>query len=121
MLQPLPPAVGVDGTVYYASSMGLVALNGTTGTTRWSLAGGGTVNTPATVTNTGLVYFATAGGYVCCCNASTGDIKWNVTTAAGYAIFGAPTVDVDGNVLVGTEDDSAYRLNGGACCLLLEA
>jgi eukaryotic-like serine/threonine-protein kinase len=100
------PAV-VNGVVYVASIDGsLLALDASTGGTRWTYGAGSIVSSPA-VAN-GVVYVGSENGNVYALSASTGAKLWTFTT--GSSIESSATV-ANGVVYMGSDDHKVYALN----------
>lgn len=108
------PVLGHDGTVYIgASGAGdhhLYAINGTTGTVKWSYSAGDVFDATAAVGANGFVYCGSNDFHMYAFNASTGALKWKFATG-GY-VQGSPTIGSDGTVYFGSNDGNLYAVNG---------
>lgn len=107
--QPYTAAV-VDGRAYIVAEDGrVVALNGTTGTSIWSVATESSIDALPSVAE-GVVYVAGIGGPVSALDAATGEARWTVP------IMGTPFAPVitGGYLLVGTSVGRLYAIGGPA-------
>jgi outer membrane protein assembly factor BamB len=105
LFTPTPPVVA--NGVAYVGSVGVDALDASTGAVLWSNRIGGTVPSSPAVAN-GVVYFGGFDHDVHALNASTGALLWSFTT--GDMVYSSPTV-VNGVVYIGSNDGNVYALN----------
>jgi outer membrane protein assembly factor BamB len=100
----------VGSTVYVGSDDGTVyALDLSTGTVQWQVKmAGGVMSSPSVDPAAGTVVVSDLSGEVTALDAASGAVKW-VSPKVG-PIAATPMID-QGNVYVGSEDDSAYAFN----------
>ncbi|MCR4412062.1 MAG: PQQ-binding-like beta-propeller repeat protein, partial [Thermoguttaceae bacterium] len=79
---PVTPPVCAAGMVYVAriDAHQIVALDATTGRTRWTFTANGRIDTPPTI-HRGLCLFGTRSGYVYALRADDGRLVWRLRAA----------------------------------------
>ncbi len=101
------PAIGSDGTIYFASSNDtLYALNPDS-TIKWSYGTGGYLSSPS-VGSDGVIYFGSNDNYLYAINPS-GTLKWRYN--AGGLVSSSPAIGSDGTIYFGSADNYLYALD----------
>lgn len=107
------PAIGTDGTVYFASVFGMVlAVDGKTGLEKWRYAitkRGRLASSPA-IGPDGTLYIAGGDGVVYGLDGKTGSKRWSFDTSTRWAIYSSPTIGSNGIVYIGAMDKKVYAL-----------
>lgn len=104
------PAVA-NGMLLVGTGNGFVALDESSGVTRWTFNTSGANSTSATVSN-GIVYFGTGKGRVQALNATTGASKWSSSVSTPAGISSSPALSLGSGVLyLGANDNYLYALN----------
>lgn len=115
---PGPAVIGPDGTVYVGQEElagGLYALDGATGSVKWSIADFANFNGAPAIGKYGLLYvYLTNGLYAL--NANTGQTVWS-QIQIGSDTDGVGLGD-DGTVYIGTAEPSVEAYNGRTGALL---
>ncbi len=109
-------AIDDDNTVYFQGDLGggsgkIWAIK-SDGTEKWSFSLSGSASRGGVVlAQDGTLYAATkeATDHFRAINSVDGSLKWTFTT--GGKLSSAPVVDSDGNVYIGSEDDTFYVLD----------
>ncbi len=106
------PAVGSDGTVYFASQDQYVYAIRANGTELWERATGNSVDiaSPA-IGSDGTVYVGSDDGFLYALNGSTGIRKWRF--AADTGISSTPAIGADGTIYL-RDDNGIHALTPGA-------
>jgi outer membrane protein assembly factor BamB len=109
-------AIDADNTVYFQGDLGggsgKVWAIRSDGTEKWSLPLAGSASRGGVVlASDGTLYASTkeSTDHFKAINSSDGSLKWTYTT--GSALSAAAAVDSDGNVYIGSEDDTFYVLD----------
>lgn len=112
------PALELDGTVYLGTQGGLsatstfFAINGSTGSRRWSKTTSAMAFGSAAIGTSGAVYVLTSNGGVYSLDAATGSVLWSRSTSAGSDR--TPCVSLalgaDETVFVGSNTDDFFAL-----------
>ncbi len=90
--------IGPDGTVYAASSRGIVyALDPTTGSKKWSFTADWSISTSCLVSAAGTAFVVTDRGHLYALDVTTGSPKWDTFVAN----FAQPSIGADGTLYVG--------------------
>jgi outer membrane protein assembly factor BamB len=104
------PAVA-SGILFLGTGNSFLALDESTGATRWTFNTGGANATSATVSN-GIVYFGTGKGRVQALNATTGASKWSTSVSTPAGISSSPALSLGSGILyLGANDNYLYALN----------
>ena len=107
------PAIGADGTVYLGSDdQSVYAIDGASGTKRWSFATGEKVRASPAIGSDGTVYVRSTDQNVYALDGATGGMKWSTRTGAVFdagSFTSSPTIGPDGTIYVGSEDGSTSR------------
>jgi outer membrane protein assembly factor BamB/subtilisin family serine protease len=112
------PSVGPDGTVYVGSDDNSLYAYGTTGTLKWSYAGGGIFDTSsAAIGPDGTIYAGNTDGNVYALNPS-GTLKWQYAIAqalgsgtSGNSITCSVSLGSDGTVYTHGSDGNLYAIS----------
>ena len=100
-----------NGIVYFGTGDGRVlALNATTGASKWPSPGtttAGVSSSPALSLGSGVLYVGSNDHYLYALNATNGNRLWRYSTSA--PVFSSPAV-ADGRVFFGSLDNSVYAL-----------
>ncbi len=104
------PAIGTDGTVYVGAGSGLLALDGSTGVQKWTLATANVSSSPA-IGGDGTVFFGCDDGsfYAVTPGATTGTVRFKVTT--GGPVSSSPAIGPNGNVYFVSDDGNLYAIH----------
>jgi len=104
------PAVA-SGILFLGTGNSFLALDESTGATRWTFNTSGANATSATVSN-GIVYFGTGKGRVEALNATTGASKWSSSISTPAGISSSPALSLGSGILyLGANDNYLYALN----------
>lgn len=97
------PSVGLNGSLYVVSGVNLVALDSTTGVTKWTTPTASTIYASPAIGKDGTVYICDRQD-IYAVDGTTGVIKW--TYPVSGSIYGSPAIGNDGTVYVGELFDS---------------
>jgi outer membrane protein assembly factor BamB len=103
------PAIGYDGTIYFADWTYLYAIY-PNGTLKWRSSFDGQCSSSPAIGPEGTIYYGTSEGFLYAIN-ENGSEKWSFVQDDDIA--GAPTVSQDGTIYFGTFDQNGtfYALN----------
>ncbi len=109
-------AVGKDGTVYAVSGGSIVALDATTGATRWSYEPKSNVSSSVAIAADGTLYFRDHGGTLYALDPGTGGVKWTESlgsfdvNASNGSADPSPAIGADGTIFIGTQDGVMHAI-----------
>ena len=108
------PALGADGTLYFASSAGTVyAVNSGTGAQKWQRKFAASAfdhfSSPALGPD-GTVYVGTSGGNIRALVGTNGAVKWTFATTTTDTVISTPTLGLNNTLYVGGPDGFVYAL-----------
>lgn len=112
-------ALGPSGQLYVGTTEGLFySLDRSTGVENWSfevpiepgaLGRVTSITSSCALDGTGKLYFGCSNFFIYALNASDGSLAWNYETDA--EVESSPTISIDGNVLVSSQDGFLYSLS----------
>ena len=100
------PAVALDGTVYVGNGDGLRAIDGPSGSVKWTFQSANVTSAPA-IGGDGTVFFGCADGTFYAVSAS-GSLRFEV--AAGFPISSSPAIADDGTVFFVSDDGTLWAV-----------
>ena len=110
------PAVGSDGTIYFANYNGDVYALNPNGTLKWKYAVGGQIQSGISISSNGTLYVGSPNGYLYALtdNGNNATQLWNYTT--GSITWSTAAISTDGTIYVGSNSGSPnsgvlYALN----------
>ncbi len=101
------PAIAADGTVYVGNGDGLRAIDGATGTVKWTFTSADVTSSPA-IGGDGTVFFGVADGSFYAVHPD-GTLRFKVST--GGRISSSPAIALDGTVVFVSDDGYVYALH----------
>lgn len=108
------PALGTNGFLYVYTDTGLVAIDSSNGTIRWSQATITADTDGVGLGPDGTVYIATAEPSVVAFDGQTGAQLWDASTGSGGNGVSCPAIDASGTVYVAQSDGSVVAVRNGA-------
>lgn len=102
------PALGPDGTIYYAPATEELNAIDHNGNVKWTYETNDLIYSSPVVDSDGVVYFGSMDHNFYALN-PTGTLKWKYTT--GGEIHSAPAIDDDGTIYFTSGDGLFYALN----------
>ena len=109
------PAIGTDGTVYIGGTDKILyALDGSTGSRKWTFTAGTAISSTAAIGTDGTVYFRDDAKLYAL--SSTGSLRWTFDLAGSTdGTYSSPAIAADGTIYVGTNGGAfhAVKDNGG--------
>jgi subtilisin family serine protease len=110
------PAVGSDGTVYIGGTDKIFyALNGASGTKKWSVTAGTAISSTAAIGADGTIYFRDDTKLYAL--SANGSLRWTFDLAGSTdGTYCSPAIGADGTLYVGTNGGAFYAVkdNGGS-------
>lgn len=106
-------AVDEDNTIYFEGDGDIDAIYAiySDGTKKWSYTLTGSASRGGVVIGDGVLYAATkeSSDHLRALSTTDGSLKWSFST--GDALSATPTLDADGNIYIGSFDDSFYVID----------
>jgi outer membrane protein assembly factor BamB len=102
------PAIGYDGTIYYASTNAMFYALYTTGSIKWAFPTGGAIYSSPNIDNNGIIYFGSTDYNLYALHPS-GSVVWSYYVQSG--IKSSPAIGLDGTIYVGTMEGIMYAIN----------
>ncbi len=101
------PAIAADGTVYVGNGDGLRAIDGATGSVKWTFTSADVTSSPA-IGGDGTVFFGVADGSFYAVHPD-GTLRFKVPT--GARISASPAIALDGTVVFVSDDGNVYAIH----------
>jgi outer membrane protein assembly factor BamB len=102
------PAIGFDGTIYFADWSGFVHAVYPNGTMKWKYYAGNVVTSSPAIGDDGMIYIGSHDDNVYAFYPN-GTVKWRYQT--GSWVHASPTIGSDGTIYIGSDDRYLYALN----------
>jgi outer membrane protein assembly factor BamB len=112
------PAVGVDGTIYVGSGGRLFYAINPDGTQKWTYDVGSLSHAwpSPTIGQDGRIYSSTTGTATIYAFNPDGSVDWSYTIPTAF-LYGAPSIDPDGNVYIRSDDGYLYAFSSAGSLL----
>jgi outer membrane protein assembly factor BamB len=102
-----PPAIGLDGTLYFGSNENVYAVNHLDGSVLWTFPCGDVSPSPS-IASDGTIYVSSTDDHVYALNPD-GTVKWQYSSTADFNT--TPVIGNDGTIYVGGYDMFFHALN----------
>ena len=86
----------------------MFSINGVDGSINWNYQTGGPINSSASISDSGVVYFGSDDGKLYALNPD-GTLKWSYAT--GGAVQSSPALDTLGDIYFGSDDGKLYSVS----------
>lgn len=110
------PAVDQNGTTYvtYEDSFGayVIAVDGSSGTLKWTSSGTGNMHTSPGLGPDGTVYLASDSSTLTAINGTNGMTLWSFGAGVWANPTSSPAIGADATVYIGSGDNSTYAIDG---------
>jgi outer membrane protein assembly factor BamB len=108
-------ALSADGEMLYfgANRGGVYALRTGDGGLVWQYSIAGSIYSSLTLDRDGVLYTGSTAGHLIAINSRTGTQAWDYTNPADVAVWTAPALDSDGNLLIGDREGLVSLIGNG--------